>query len=186
MSRFLLLAVIILNLVGCASVPMGDAAQDADLKNFKATQNKSGVYIYRNETLGAAIKMNVLLNNVLIGQTAAKTYIYQEVAPGKHLLSSLAENTDNLQFEALPGQILFIWQEVKMGLFAARVKLQIVEPAVGKKGVLESKLVASTASTNNVAKLVSASTNMQAEDVNAVPYIGERGREIYRAYLTRL
>lgn len=35
-------------LAGCASVPMGDPAQDAALKTFSAKPETAGVYIYRN------------------------------------------------------------------------------------------------------------------------------------------
>jgi starvation-inducible outer membrane lipoprotein len=44
-------------MTGCASVPMGDARQDSALKTFPAPRpGTAGIYIYRNETFGAAIK----------------------------------------------------------------------------------------------------------------------------------
>jgi len=127
-------------LVGCASVPMGDEKQDAALKTFTIAPDKSGVYIYRNETIGTAIKMDVMLDGLAIGQTAAKTYLYKEVAPGKHTLTSKSENTDSLDIEVRPGTLTFIWQEVKMGVLYARTRLHWVGIEEGKKGVLETKL----------------------------------------------
>ena len=127
-------------LVGCASVPMGDEKQDAALKTFTIAPDKSGVYIYRNETIGTAIKMDVALDGQAIGQTAAKTYLYKEVAPGKHTLTSKSENTDSLDIEVRPGTLTFIWQEVKMGVLYARTRLHWVGLEEGEKGVLETKL----------------------------------------------
>jgi len=140
MKKFIAISAIALSLVGCASVNMGDAKQDASAKKFTAPKDNTAVYIYRNESMGAAVKMDVELDGKPIGQTAAKTYLYKEVAPGKHTLSSKAENTDSLEIDAKPGTLLYIWQEVKMGALYARTKLHLVDAAQGQKGVLESKL----------------------------------------------
>ena len=140
MKRMFVAAVLASSLVGCASVPMGDAKQDAALKTFSVPSDKAGVYIYRNESMGAAVKMDVEVDGQVIGQTAANTYLYKEVAPGKHTISSKAENTDTIQIDAKPGTLTYIWQEVKMGLMYARTKLNLVGEAEGKKGVLETKL----------------------------------------------
>ncbi|MBT3067519.1 DUF2846 domain-containing protein [Rhodoferax sp. U11-2br] len=140
MKKFIALAAVTLSLVGCASVNMGDAKQDASAKKFTAPKDNTAVYIYRNESMGGAVKMDVELDGKPIGQTAAKTFLYKEVAPGKHTLSSKAENTDSLEIDAKPGALLYIWQEVKMGVLYARTKLHLVDATQGQKGVLESKL----------------------------------------------
>jgi len=140
MKKLLLAGVIAMNLVGCASVNMGSAQQDAAAKTFKAPADKAALYVYRNETMGAAIKMDVSVDGQRVGETAAKTFLYKEVAPGKHTVESRAENTDKLEVDAKPGVVYFIWQEVKMGLMSARTKLSLVGEDEGKKGVNESKL----------------------------------------------
>jgi hypothetical protein len=143
MKKFLAAAAIGLVFTGCASVPMGDPKQDAALKAFTVAPDKAGIYVYRNESFGAAIKMNVSIDGAEIGQTAANTYLFKEVAPGKHTVASKAENTDAVEIDAKPGTLTYIWQEVKMGILAARTKLQVVSEAQGKKGVQETKLAAS-------------------------------------------
>lgn len=127
---------------GCASVPMGDPKQDAALKTFKIAPNKAGIYIYRNESFGAAVKMDVAIDGRPLGQTAAKTYLFKEVAPGKHTVSSSAENTDTMEIFVEPGTLAYIWQEVKMGFMYARNKLHIVSESDGMKGVQETSLAA--------------------------------------------
>jgi Protein of unknown function (DUF2846) len=140
MKKLIAVSILAFSLVGCASVNMGDAKQDAALKTFTAPKDKVGVYVYRNENFGAAIKMNVELDGQHIGQTAAKTYLYKEVSPGKHTFITRAEENTTVEVDAKPGTLVYIWQEIKMGLFAARAKLQIVDQAQGQKGVMESTL----------------------------------------------
>src|SRR5262249_54313742 len=120
MIRFLAAIVFTLALSGCASVPMGDAGQDAALKTFRIAPGKAGIYVYRNESMGAAIRMDVAIDGVDIGQTAANTYLFVEVAPGFHTIVSKAENVDTIGVEVKPGTLAYVWQEVKIGALAAR------------------------------------------------------------------
>jgi hypothetical protein len=140
MKKLLLLASFALTLTGCASVNMGDAKQDAAAKTFTAPRDKAGIYVYRNETMGAAVKMDVGVDGQPIGQTVANTFLYKEVAPGKRTITSKAENTETLEIDAKPGVLYYVWQEVKMGILYARNKLHLVDESTGKKGVLETKL----------------------------------------------
>lgn len=143
MTRFCTAVAFAMALSGCASVPMGDAQQDAALKAFTVAANRAGIYVYRNESMGAAIKMDVAIDGVDIGQTAAKTYMFSEVAPGRHTVVSKAENTDTLEVDLKAGTLTYIWQEVKMGALYARTKLHLVDEAQGRKGVQETRLAAS-------------------------------------------
>lgn len=127
-------------LAGCASVPMGDPAQDAALKTFSAKPETAGVYIYRNESFGAAVHMDVEVNGQPIGKTGANTYLYKEVPPGKLTVTSKTENSDSLEVDAVQGKLYYIWQEVKMGIISARSKLHLVDEERGQKGVLETQL----------------------------------------------
>ncbi|HEX5737652.1 MAG TPA: DUF2846 domain-containing protein, partial [Hydrogenophaga sp.] len=115
--------------------------QDAQRKTFTAPADKAGIYIYRNETMGAAVKMPVTVDGQMIGQTAANTYLYKEVAPGKHEVVSLTEGKENkVEIDAKPGTLVYIWQEVKMGMLAAASKLHLVSAEQGQKGVKDTKL----------------------------------------------
>jgi len=146
LKKFFALAVIAVNLLGCASVSMSDAKQDAAAKAFAVPQDQAGIYIYRNdyvyrnESMGAAVRMGVELNGKSMGQTAASTYLYMQVPPGKHAITSRAENTDTVEIDAKPGTVHYIWQEVKLGSLHARTKLHLMNEVQGKKGVTEIKL----------------------------------------------
>ncbi len=137
----LVLASTVSLLAGCAAVPMGDPAQDASLKKFNAPQDKAALYVYRNETFGAAVKMGVVLDGKMIGDTAAHTYLYKEVDPGHHTVVSKSEEDSEVNFDAVAGHVYYVWQEIKMGLWQPNSKLHLVEAKEGQAGVTESKLV---------------------------------------------
>jgi hypothetical protein len=141
----IIVAVGLLAMAGCASVPMASAEQDQAGKAFVAKGGKARIYLYRNETFGAAVKMAVSFDGKTVGQTASKTYYFWDVDPGKHTVASLTENTPTLEVNAQSNGIYYVWQEVKMGAFAPRSSLQLVDEATGKKGVQECKLAQSQA-----------------------------------------
>jgi hypothetical protein len=143
MKKLLLAATMVALLTGCASVPMGDPARDTQLKSFQAVPGQVAVYVFRNESMGGAVKMDVIVNGRNIGETAANTFLFAEAPPGKVTVASKAENTDTVEFEAKAGDIVYVWQEVKMGLMFARTKLHVVPAEQGQKGVRETKLAVS-------------------------------------------
>lgn len=126
---------------GCASVQMASPEMDGSAKAYAVKPNKANIYVYRNEVMGAAIKMPVVLNGRIVGDTASKTFLLLEVDPGSHTLVSKTENDSVLKVDAVAGRNYFVWQEVKMGMFAARSNLQLVDEATGKAGVSECKLI---------------------------------------------
>jgi len=142
LKKLLVIAALSFTMVGCASVKMADPAQDLQAKQFTPKANAAGVYIYRNESMGAAAKMDVSLDGKLLGQTAKKTYVFAEVQPGSHTVTSKAENTSEVTIDAVAGKLYYVWQEVKMGVMSARNKLTVVDEATGKAGVNQCNLIA--------------------------------------------
>ena len=126
---------------GCASVKMADESQDAQAKTFQVTPDKANIYVYRNESMGAGVKMPVALNGKPVGQTVAKSYLMLSVPAGQQTLVSSAENDSELKLTAEAGKNYFVWQEVKVGFIKARNNLQVVDDKTGRAGVAESKLI---------------------------------------------
>ena len=126
---------------GCASVPMATTGQDQAAKTYAVKPQKANIYVYRNEQMGAAIKMPVLLNGRAVGDTGAKTFMLLEVDPGSHTIVSKTENDATVKVDATAGRNYFVWQEVKMGLMQARSQLHLVDEAQGKAGVAECNLI---------------------------------------------
>jgi hypothetical protein len=126
-------------LAGCAAVPMASLQDDASAKQFAAKKGSANIYLYRNETFGAAVAMTVSLDGKVMGRTGPQTYFLWEVAPGKHEIASHTENTARLTIEAKDGQNHYVWQEVKMGMWQPGSQLLEVGDEQGRKGVLECK-----------------------------------------------
>lgn len=120
---------------------MATEAANAKAKEFAIEAGKAIIYIYRNETMGAAITMLVKLDDWSIGSTASMTFIHKTVEPRVHTVLSDAEWDSTVEFTAKAGQNYFIWQEVKMGAFSAGSELQIIDENTGKAGVQECDLI---------------------------------------------
>ncbi len=127
-------------LTGCAStVPMAPKEQDTVSKTFKApSPNMAGVYIYRNNFVGKALKKTLRIDSVAIGQTANRVYFHREVTPGEHTLATESEFGDNiLKFNAEAGKNYYFQQYIKMGAFVGGSGLQAVTEEEGKQAVLQ-------------------------------------------------
>lgn len=143
MIQRLALAALITLSFGCASVPMATPQKDSAAKAFATNPDLASVYIYRNESIGAGVTMDVAIDGQPLGQTAAETFLYTELTPGKYTLTSEAENTDELILNLKAGQLYFIWQEVTWGWLYAQNELQTVDAPTGKRGVRQCKLAIS-------------------------------------------
>src|SRR2546428_914060 len=130
----------LLALCACASVPMARPERDLAAKQFEVPPDQALLYIYRDETFGSAIKLTVLVDGRHVGDTAAHTFLLVPVAAGPHLVVSKAENDSVVQFTAENGKAYFVWQEVKMGLFAARSELHLVSAKQGRAAVATCSL----------------------------------------------
>ena len=136
-----LLAVASLSAVGCATVPMASAADDARMKQWRPMPENSVIYLYRNEFVGAAVHMEVDLDGRRAGSTVAHSYMAWEVPAGHHVLVSHAENDTALDLDTLPGQRYFVWQQVHLGIIMARSQLVPVPEVTGMGAIQGCGLV---------------------------------------------
>jgi hypothetical protein len=112
-----------------AIVPRASPETDALAKAYQTNPSKAGIYIYRNDR-SVAYKIPVLLDNVWVGDTASKTYIFRQVDVGTHVITSQTENDATLSLDAKAGNNYFVWQEFS----ALRSQLHLVDEATGKAG----------------------------------------------------
>ncbi|SFD64915.1 DUF2846 domain-containing protein [Pseudoalteromonas denitrificans] len=145
MRKYLSQVVVMLaitGMYGCASVNKASIELDKAAKQFEAKPDVSQVYVYRNETLGAALSMPVTVNGKLAGTTGPNSFFKFNLAQGNHTITSQGDGSV-LELETKNGEIYYIWQEVKMGMFSGGSKLQLVNESKGQKGVTECKLIKS-------------------------------------------
>ena len=127
---------------GCASINKAPAALDAEAKKFKPNASYAQVYVYRNETLGAALSMPVTVNGKLAGTSGPNSFFKFDLPEGKHTLTSQG-NESILEIETQVNKNYYVWQEVKMGAFSGGSELQLVDEAKGQSGVKECTLIQS-------------------------------------------
>ncbi|MBS0451468.1 MAG: DUF2846 domain-containing protein [Proteobacteria bacterium] len=117
-------------------------------KQFAApAAGSSGLYVYRDSTLGGALKKDIHVDGKCLGESGPNTFFYTEVAGGKeHVVETESEFSPNkltVMFDA--GKNYFIRQYIKLGLIAGGADLEQVTEAQGKQAV--SKLDLATPGT---------------------------------------
>jgi hypothetical protein len=137
----LTMSIAILAASGCASVPMAAKNADHEAKLFATKPGLANIYIYRTDSIGSAIAVPVLLDGVIVGKTAKKTFLVKQVHPGRHTLISRTEVDVKLDVPVVAGQNYFVWQEIKLGALKAGSELHLVDEAVGKNGVKKCGLI---------------------------------------------
>ncbi len=138
---FYFLCLVILAVSGCSSAPTKNELLDVQAKQFKTNAQKSNLYIYRNNTSGSSVKMQLEVDGQVVATSLGKTYIKLEVTPGRHKIVSYADNEHRLALATLKNKNYFIYQQAKMSGGRARTKLTLVRETVGKQGVQECKMI---------------------------------------------
>ena len=140
----IILAVLLATLfVGCASVKMENKELSEQSKQFsKPSSGNSGLYIYRDSVVGAALKKDIWVDGKCIGESAAKVFFYTEVAGGKsHVIATESEFSPNeLSIAAEEGKNYFIRQFIKFGVFVGGAGLEFIPEEKGKAAIEKLEL----------------------------------------------
>jgi uncharacterized protein YceK len=136
---FVATAVMVSFLSGCASVPMESPEKTATAKQFDApSEGASGVYVFRKDTIvGSALKKDVWIDDECLGQTAKGIFFYKEVEGGEeHTVSTESEFSPNdLLIKMDQGELYFVEQYIKMGVFVGGAGLKMYNSEKGKEEV---------------------------------------------------
>jgi len=140
-ARRALAAAVLSLLAGCASVEMAGPDRDYAAKEFaRPSKGKAALYVFRNGANGGAVKMSLELDGAPLGETAAKTFHWLTITPGKHRLVGKAENESMVEFTAASGRNVFVRQDVGTGLLSAVNRLELVDEQTGRAGVAECEM----------------------------------------------
>jgi hypothetical protein len=98
MKNLLTLALISIAMLftGCASTTRATADMDKKAKVFTPADNKSTLFIYRNEYFGGAIGIPVKINGQDIGETGPKSFFRLDLDAGLYVITSEAETKTEL------------------------------------------------------------------------------------------
>jgi len=135
-----LIGLSLLLLSSCAVVPLAEESADTDAKKFTAPSDKSRIYLFRDETFGAALTVPITLDSQLMGQTGPHIYFVWDVEPGRHIISCLGQEIRTVEIFPKKGGTVFIKQEMLMGTAGTHCSVYEVSEDQGKVGVLDGKL----------------------------------------------
>jgi hypothetical protein len=121
---------------------MASKEQDAAAKSFRAPPDQGRIYVYRNEFFGGAVKIPITLDGKLMGSTLKNTFFVFDVSPGAHEVGCVGESSVKVTVNVSAGQSAYVWQEMKMGTWAASCAMNVVDEQKGRKGVSECTLAA--------------------------------------------
>jgi hypothetical protein len=119
----------------CQHIPLALPADDTQAKTFETRANACGLYVYREDHALWNAELELELDGIEFGATGPGNYLFTWLPPGKHDLESHTDRDMRLNFVAKAGTLLFVRQTVAVGYWLADSKLDLVEPAVGQKGV---------------------------------------------------
>lgn len=123
----LLLIVITLSFVSCASKYMKPAEPDAIMK-YKPAANEAVVIFMRPSTLGFAIQSSVFdvttEENVFVGIVASKAKVAYKTTSGEHLFMVVGESSDFMRAELEGGKTYYALVTPRMGMWKARFSLE--------------------------------------------------------------
>ena len=145
-ARAFAIAVVVMLVAGCVNpLPRANLALDAQAKTFSPSPDRANVYVFRNEHLGALIRMSVTVDERQVGLTRGMTYLFLQLKPGQHAVYSQEDVTNLISLKVEAGKNYFVWQEVTntFGSFVYHSKLHIVDEKTGRAGVNECELVVS-------------------------------------------
>ena len=129
---------------GCASVTPADSAQNTLRKTFpEPSRSMAGIFIYRNELMDPGVVSSIILDGQEIGKTSRMSFLYKEVTPGKHTLSTIPASDDatsTLHINVRRDTLSYVWQEVKASIPLGRSQLHAVDAGAGQEGVAQSTL----------------------------------------------
>lgn len=123
---------------GCASVPMANKSLSVSAKQFNPpAQEKSGIYIFRDSILGAALKKDLWVDGKCLGESASRVFFFTEVDGEKeHTIATESEFSPNTVTLFTKGGVnYYIRQYIKIGAFVGGANLEVVDPDVGQEAI---------------------------------------------------
>jgi len=120
---------------------MATPERDTAAKVFAPIAGKAVVYIYRDETMGAGVKIPIVVNNRLLGDTVAHSYFRIVMDPGPSQVGCKAESDSHQSIQVEADKVYFFRQEMKMGLWSAGCLMHLIPEGEGRLAIAGCKLL---------------------------------------------
>jgi hypothetical protein len=131
-------------LASCAQVPLASEQQKNAASAFHPRGGKAGIYIFRETGfVGSAIAYFVYVDGRLVGLCGNGTFLYTELEPGHHILSTDLTQFLDTSIDISPDQTYFVRLKAYLALgVGSRPPLRLVSQEEGRRGVANCKQAA--------------------------------------------
>lgn len=102
--------------------------------------DKALVYVVRPTKAGSAVQTKLSVDREWKGVNRGNTYFFFTLDPGRHHFCSQAENRSVLSLTVEAGKTYYIQQKMRMGVWKARNKLEVLDEGEGTKGLRKCQL----------------------------------------------
>ncbi|WP_040727560.1 DUF2846 domain-containing protein [Thiomicrorhabdus sp. Kp2] len=143
MKTYLILPLIlsVIFLTACNTVPIASDDADSLAKNFKPNATKSKIYVYQTEPFSSITGVPIALDKKIAGEVTANSFYVWTVEPGRHVISSLTANKNNMWIDTEAGQNYYVKQTVNISIWKPTSLLEQVSEKEGIKAINQSKLI---------------------------------------------
>lgn len=137
--KLAVLACVSVLVAGCATPPPAETMK-AEIAGYQLPKGppagRALVYVVRPSAVGGLVRFNVFVDDQAdsaeVGYTRGNQYLYFSLPPGEHKIYSKAENWADLVLTVNAGDIVFVQQEVAVGMLMARNSLSRLEDYQGR------------------------------------------------------
>jgi hypothetical protein len=130
-----LLGLFIMQISGCANVPVGSDTMKQQALSFSPPPGKAGLYVIRSTEYSGSVLLEVIsLDYEGCGSLAGNTYLFGTVLPGEHAIQSGTPDSSSgvVHFTAEAGKNYYFMVGIKGALFGLASA-----PATGKPVIQE-------------------------------------------------
>jgi len=132
-------------LIGCtlalASCASGPSYAEALKTMPPIPKGKGRVFVYRDTTLGAAVRPKIRIDDQPIGTSVAKGFCYSDQSPGPHVVSLVTEWKHKDTVTVTAGQPSFVRTHVTLGAFVGHVIPTALSKSEAESEISNCKLV---------------------------------------------
>jgi Protein of unknown function (DUF2846) len=123
-------------------IPLAPKEKDVYAKSFsEPSSDFSGIYIFRNSFVGQALRKNLCIDDIELGETVNNVFFYLAIAPGNHKITTdYGHKKNELELVTEGGKNYFVEQFIEMGSFYGVVGLRQRSNEEGKDEVQQCRL----------------------------------------------
>jgi uncharacterized protein DUF2846 len=125
-----------LALSACAS---GVKFTEMNPSTMPQDQDSGRIFFYRTTVVGAALRPDIRLNGIKVGDAVAQGFFYVDRPSGNYEVVTSTEVDRKVTFVLEKGQTRFVKFSVSMGFFVGHVYGDLVDSAVGLEEIKECK-----------------------------------------------